>query len=53
MKKIFVDLEMTPSRMLPLPSGGQLSVEIIEIGAVALDEQGKRTALTPTSAPPV
>ncbi|MBO4288890.1 MAG: exonuclease domain-containing protein [Lachnospiraceae bacterium] len=39
MKKIFIDLEMTPVAASKLPSGGSLRSEVIEIGAVALDER--------------
>jgi Inhibitor of the KinA pathway to sporulation, predicted exonuclease len=38
MKKIFIDLEMTPIERVGLPSGCSIKSEVIEIGAVALDE---------------
>ncbi len=41
MKKIFIDLEMTPVPRLALASGRALNGEVIEIGAVALDEQDR------------
>ena len=41
MRKVFVDLEMNPIRRIILPSGRIMKQEVIEIGAVAMNEDGE------------